>query len=226
MEKFKYCKISFLDEVEIKKEGKGNLFVSCEEKNPLFEYPNKEKFAIPFKNTVTGLNSNKSQTEKFATKAWLTKSVQLNLEEDKALIGTHYHTALEKLDFCAPYNKNTNFEDVDYEKIKKAHSAISGIVKNAVKIKKEAEFMLYIPYNELVESEIEDKVLVQGVVDLIIEEEDGFIIVDYKFSSLPIHILKQKYAEQLALYKLAVEKAFKKPVKQTLIYSINSGELF
>ncbi|MBO5954378.1 MAG: PD-(D/E)XK nuclease family protein [Clostridia bacterium] len=129
------------------------------------------------------------------------------------------------MDFCAPYNKNTNFEDVDYEKIKKAHSAFSNLVKNAIRIKKEAEFMLYIPYNELVESEIEDKVLVQGVVDLLIEEEDGFVIVDYKFSSLPIYVLKQKYAEQLALYKLAVEKAFKKPVKQTLIYSINTGEL-
>ena len=99
------------------------------------------------------------------------------------------------------------------------------MVKNAIKIKKEAEFMMYLPYNNLVEGDIEDKVLVQGVVDLLIEEDDGFIIVDYKFSNLPISVLKQKYTEQLELYKKATEKAFNKPVKQTLIYSINTGEL-
>ena len=221
---FKYCKITFLDDIEIKELNKQSSLMSCEEKNPTFEYPNKEKFAVPFKNTVTGLNSNKSQTERFATKEWLTKTAQFDIE-DKALVGTHYHTALEKLDFNTEYVKNTNFEDVDYNKIKKAHEKISNIVKNAIRIKKEAEFMMYVPHNQLVDSNIENKVLVQGVVDLLIEEDDGFVIVDYKFSSLPVYVLKQKYAEQLALYKQAVEKAYKKPVKQTLIYSINSGEL-
>ncbi|MBR2969440.1 MAG: PD-(D/E)XK nuclease family protein, partial [Clostridia bacterium] len=89
-----------------------------------------------------------------------------------------------------------------------------------------AEFMLYVPYRSIVESEVEDKVLVQGVVDLIIEHEDNIDIVDYKFSSLPIRVLKQKYSEQLALYKLAVEKAYNKKVSNTYIYSINTGELY
>ncbi|MBO5954379.1 MAG: hypothetical protein J6Q13_00240, partial [Clostridia bacterium] len=38
---FKYCTISFLDEIEIKKSTQENSVISCEEKNPLFEYPNK-----------------------------------------------------------------------------------------------------------------------------------------------------------------------------------------
>jgi len=94
-----------------------------------------------------------------------------------------------------------------------------------VKLHKEADFEMYVPYCELVESEIQDKVLVQGVVDLIIEREQDIDIVDYKFSSLKIDALKEKYAEQLALYKKAVESAFNKPVKNTYIYSINTGEL-
>ena len=206
---FKYCKISFIDELEISKLHEHNELLSCEEKNPNYIYPCQEKFSIPFKNTVTGLNTNKSQTEKFTTKEWLTKSVQFNAEEDKALIGTHYHTALEKLNFESDYCKNTNFEDVDYNKIKKAHEILSQLIKNSIKVRKEAEFMMYVPHKELVESEVENKVLVQGVVDLLIEEHDGFVIVDYKFSSLPVRVLKQKYAEQLLLYKQAVEKAFK-----------------
>ena len=84
---------------------------------------------------------------------------------------------------------------------------------------------MHIPYNEIVNSDIEDKVLVQGVVDLIIEKENSIIIIDYKFSKLSAKVLKEKYAEQLKLYKLAVEKAFNKPVEHTFIYSIENAEL-
>jgi len=223
--KLKNCTISFIDDIEDFDKICENETVDCEEKMLGFDYGNKKAFSIPFKNTVTGLNSKKSEQEKFSTKAWLTKSIQYQSEEDKALIGTHYHKALEELDLKNEYVQTTNFEDVNYKKIKKSHEILSKIAKNAIKIKKEAEFMMYLPYNELVASDVDDKVLVQGVVDLLMEFTDGFVIVDYKFSSLPISVLKQKYAEQLNLYKIAVEKAYKKPVKDVLIYSINTGEL-
>ena len=85
--------------------------------------------------------------------------------------------------------------------------------------------MMWVPYCEVVESEITDRVLVQGVVDLIIEKENSIVLVDYKFSSLPAKVLKEKYMEQLKLYKLAIESAYKKNVQQMFIYSINTGEL-
>ena len=84
---------------------------------------------------------------------------------------------------------------------------------------------MYVPYNKIVNSAVEDKVLVQGVVDLIIEKENSITIVDYKFSTKPIKVLKQRYSEQLNLYKLAVEQAFNKKVDNIYIYSINTGEL-
>ena len=222
---FEYCNITFLEEVEVLNEHRQISFVGCEQKDTAFSYPNKEKFVIPLKNTVTGLNSEQVQQSKFETKAVIDCGFQHSNLEDKALVGTHYHAALEKLDFNTPFVQTTNFEDVDYKKIKKAHEIISKLTKNAIKIKKEAEFMMYVPHSMVVEGGVQDKILIQGVVDLLIEEDDGFVIVDYKFSSLPIHALKQKYAEQLALYKQAVELAFNKKVKQTIIYSINTGEM-
>ena len=161
----------------------------------------------------------------FNSKQWFTSSTQYNAEEDRALIGTHYHKSLEMLDFTKAYEKNTDFEDVDYSKIEKAHKVIKDLVKDSVNIKKEAEFMMYVPYNKIVESDVDDKVLIQGVVDLIIEKENYVILVDYKFSSLPTNKLKEKYAEQLNLYKNAIELAFNKPVEQMYIYSINNAEL-
>lgn len=224
-----------------------------------FVYPNQQKFSLPLKNTVTGLNSEYSQKDHFATRVWLTPAVQYNDDEDRALIGTHYHQALEELDYLKPYSQTTNFADVDYNKIRLAHSKISSICSGAVAIHKEAEFMMYQPYNKIVNpknienlpqndeksvkngeilqndenfnenlnntSQITDKILIQGVVDLIIEFEDSITIVDYKFSGLGIDELLQKYAEQLNLYKMAVEDAFHKPVEHMYIYSINTGEL-
>ena len=59
----------------------------------------------------------------------------------------------------------------------------------------------------------------------IFKKENSIILVDYKFSSLPAKVLKEKYKEQLKLYKLAIESAYKKRVEQMFIYSINTGEL-
>ena len=191
-----------------------------------FVYQNQSKFSIPIKNTVTGLNSELSQKTSFSTKKWFNPYTQYSADEDRATIGTHYHSALENLDFLKEYQKNTDYEDVDYRKIKLAYDQLSPLMKDSVDVRKEADFMLYIPYNEIVtDSPVSDKVLVQGVVDLMIEYKDSITIVDYKFSTLDVEILKQKYQEQLALYKQAVERAYNKKVEHVYIYSIMTGEL-
>lgn len=221
---FENCEITLFDEEITAINNVEDSVRYIESKYEGFVYPNKI-LDIPLKNTVTGINSKKSEEEKFVTSTWLKKDVQYNQNEDRALVGTHYHEALEKLDLTSAYIKNTDFNDVDYKKVELAHANLSKLAKFAKQIKKEAEFMMYVPYSLIVDSEINDKVLVQGVVDLIIINENSIDIVDYKFSRLPIKTLKQKYSEQLSLYKMAVEKAYNLPVKNTYIYSINTGEL-
>lgn len=221
---FKYCDISFIDDIEKinlpQKENKEIEFLAKD-----FEYNLVDK-TISFKNSVTGINSKKSEATRYSTKEFLATAVQYTDEENKALIGTHYHKALELLDFENEYVKNTDFDDVDYKKIKLAHEKLSNLVSGAISIRKETDFMLYLPYNDLVDnSDVEEKVLVQGVVDLLIEKQDSVILVDYKFSKLPIKVLKEKYLEQLSLYKKAIELAFNKKVEHMYIYSIETGEL-
>ncbi len=221
---FKYCDINFIDDIEkiiIPTKNQGKIEFVGEN----FVYPHENKANISLKNSVTGLNSKKSEEIKFSTKENLTTKAQYD-GENRIEKGVHYHKALEMLDLEKEYEKNTDFSDVDYEKIKSAHKILSSLIDGAISIKKEADFMMYLPYNELVaESEISDKVLVQGVVDLLIEKENEIILVDYKFSRLPIRILKEKYKEQLTLYKKAIEYAFNKPVEHMYIYSIETGEL-
>ena len=221
----KNCVIEIFDEFDLELENNLSSNINVDIQGLDFKYKDENKFKIPFKNSVTSLNSEKAEQQKFSTKQWLSTETQINKNEDKALIGIHYHKALELLDLQVEYRQTTEFEDVDYNKIKQAHNVLSVLAKDAVNIKKEAEFLMYVPYNQAVESDVEDKVLIQGVVDLIIEKDESITIVDYKFSKLPVALLKEKYAEQLQLYKLAVEQAYNKPVEHMLIYSINTGEL-
>lgn len=222
---FKNCEISFFDDLNIIDNANTVNNGEIEWIKSDFIYPDQTKFNISLKNTVTGLNSELSQKKRFSTKQWLNPLSQYSADEDRATIGTHYHAALEKLDFTKPYEKNTEFKDVDYKLIEQAHNVISKLTVDSTNIKKEAEFMMYVPYNEIVDSSVSDKVLVQGVVDLIIEHMNSITIVDYKFSKLNINALKEKYLEQLLLYKKAVEAAYNKKVDHIYIYSILSGEL-
>ena len=215
--------LEFVQDLEILETKKENI-KEVETYGLDFEYKNQHKFLIPFKNTVTGINNQVSQDKDFKIKNVMSFSAQYDLE-DREQIGVNYHSALEKLDLINKYEQNSVYEFVDYEKIRLAHEKLNPLVKNSVNIKKEAEFMMYVPYNSIIDSDVEDKVLIQGVVDLIIERENSIDIVDYKFSTLPAKVLKQKYAEQLNLYKMAVEKVYNKKVEHMFIYSINTGEL-
>ncbi len=65
-----------------------------------------------------------------------------------------------------------------------------------------------------------ETVIVQGSVDLCFEEEDGVVVLDFKTDRTDNpDALAEAYGKQLAVYALACEKIFQKPVKQTLIYS-------
>ena len=217
--------IRFLDEFDEPDTNEEEKFVNLEEKDVNFTYKNIREQEISLKNTVTGLNSKMSETTRFDAQKWLTRLHQGLADENRASVGTHYHEVLEKVDYLGKYKNDTTFEDVDSSKIEMAYNVIHDLTKGAISVRHEADFMMYVPYNEIVKGNISDRVLIQGVIDLLIEYDDHFDILDYKFSSLPAAILKKKYAEQLAIYKLAVEKAYKKPVKNTFIYSINTGEV-
>ena len=65
-----------------------------------------------------------------------------------------------------------------------------------------------------------EKVIIQGAVDICFVEDDGLVILDFKTDSVDdITDLKDAYSEQLSIYALACEKIFEKPVKEKIIYS-------
>ena len=181
---------------------------------------------ISIKNNVTALSRTLNEDYNIApVKLMLNENLQAN-NDDLAQIGTLYHNELSNIDYSCPYTYNANNNEVDENLIKLAHKQISPLAKGCINQLNEKQFMMYIPYKDIYpDSTLDTKVLVQGVVDLIIEFDDHLVLVDYKYSSSSITGLRTRYKTQLYLYKLALERAYKKPVTKSLIYSIKTGEL-
>lgn len=89
------------------------------------------------------------------------------------------------------------------------------------KLYKEKSFFIGIPAKELKEGfPQEETVLVQGVIDVYFEEEDGLVLLDYKTDRVAeAEELRSRYHIQMELYARALEQITRKPVKERLIYS-------
>ena len=191
-----------------------------------FVYPYLQETNISIKNNVTALSRTLNDEYNIVP-------VKLNLNEnlqattnDLAQIGTMYHSALSSIDYSCPYVYHSEYEDVDDNLIRLAYDKISLIAKDCINQHNEKQFMMYIPYKDIYpDSDLDTKILVQGVVDLILEFDDHIVLVDYKYSSSNIYTLRERYNTQLHLYKLALERAFHKPVTNSYIYSIKTGDL-
>lgn len=94
-------------------------------------------------------------------------------------------------------------------------------LKEAKEVHKEEPFYINIPASEIYNLQVEENVLVQGIIDLYyIDKYDNIILVDYKTDYVQNeNELIEKYKEQLNLYKKALEGALKKQVEKVIIYS-------
>lgn len=96
------------------------------------------------------------------------------------------------------------------------------------KVRRELPFSLMLPaerfYPELLGGN--EKIFVQGVIDLLFDEPDGLVLVDYKTDKgQSAAELTAKYAIQLDLYAEAVQTIVKQPVKEKYLYIFSSGQV-
>ena len=67
--------------------------------------------------------------------------------------------------------------------------------------------------------------LVQGIIDVYFEEDDGLVVLDYKTDRVrEAKELVEKYHAQLDYYAQALEQLTEKKVKQKIIYSFTLQE--
>ena len=86
---------------------------------------------------------------------------------------------------------------------------------------REQPFVLGIEAGEVYPQEQEGELLlVQGIIDVWFEEEDGLVVLDYKTDQVDSpEELTEKYHAQLDYYARALEQLTGKKVKEKIIYS-------
>ena len=91
---------------------------------------------------------------------------------------------------------------------------------------KEQPFVLGVDAREVYpDTESDETILVQGIIDVFFEEDGELVLLDYKTDKVrTAQELKDKYHSQLDYYAQALEQLLEKPVKEKIIYSFTLKE--
>ena len=88
------------------------------------------------------------------------------------------------------------------------------------RLHREQQFMVGIPAKDMEIAQSEELVLVQGMIDAWIEEEDGLVLIDYKSDRTGRNGEQQlirRYRIQLEYYKRSLEQITGRQVKEAVI---------
>lgn len=184
------------------------------------------------KYTVTELNEG----------GYILKSEKFVAQEDvdygdftAADIGNAYHYIMKEIDINAVsidqvkaeierikrlYNNDEIFDKVDAQKIVCVQncSLFEDVRKKGYKYWREKEFLVFINGDKIIEGDSESALL-QGVIDIMIKTDEGFIICDYKTTRGNEQYLVERYKTQLNLYAHAASSILGKQVIKKYIYS-------
>ena len=153
--------------------------------------------------------------------------------------GTLIHLCMQHLNIKEEYNEAKVKELIENLLLKKKISSIeaenidvnkilnftkSGLwqeVRKAKIVEREKPFYTTVSVKDIYNNNINEEILVQGIIDLYyINEKNELILVDYKTDYvIKEEELIQKYSRQLELYKKALEEALKQKVTYIYIYS-------
>ena len=155
-----------------------------------------------------------------------------------AAIGDSYHHALAFYDYSKDISQLSDYLSpeeyglLNQEKLKKfLDSPLGKLFAKAYKentLYREQHFMQEVEYEKLFPEDGGDnveKVILQGIIDAFIMEEDGIILVDYKTDRVKDgEELRNRYQKQIDLYSEALEQILGKKIKRRVLYSFSLGE--
>jgi len=183
---------------------------------------------LQLKNSVSAILKESNGEQNFEREDFLSQPMYDDAVLESTKLGTLYHSAMQcyKLnqsdeDFLNAINQSFTDEEkqsLNMEKLLTAKKKMDTITKECKNIYQEQKFMMYVPHKDIFsDSTIEDKILIQGIVDIVVEYQDKLLVIDYKTNKTQNkeHLMNQ-YSKQLELYKMAIELSFKKPTQSCL----------
>lgn len=107
-------------------------------------------------------------------------------------------------------------------------------LRQARDVRRELPFSFGLPASELYpdarEAAAGETIIVQGVIDCLFAEEDGYVLLDYKTDaidgvSVTVETIRRRYETQIRWYARAVEGILRRPVKEAYLYLFSAGSL-
>ena len=222
------------------------------ERNLRFSYPWPEAEELPSKLTATELKGRaepdedaKSLLPRAHSEFRLPDFARKNRPLTGAQRGTATHLVLQYMDFAATGSRaeiekeierlrarrvlsDAEAEAVDAAAIERLfRSELGQRMLHAPEREREFKFSLLCDAGELLGRAAGEEILLQGVVDCCLLEEDGLVIIDYKTDSVrteaEIAARSRWYEGQLQAYAAALSRIFARPVKECLLYFLVPG---
>ncbi len=130
--------------------------------------------------------------------------------------------------FEEKYLTKKQYESVDPERITRfVTSELGKRMQAAKEVVREFKFSVLLPADEVLGDEglSDEKVLVQGVIDMYFEDEDGVTVLDFKTDAArPEGRTLRKYEEQLGIYKRALNEMTGTEPRRLVLYLVSRGE--
>lgn len=221
---------------EIKEAKPNNKITEDIRERQSYKYPYEALAKVPTKRAASateaaGFNEKffASARPEFASKQGLTPSQR----------GTALHTFMQYADLTKDLNQelkrleNQRFitpeqaKVIDLNKVTKyKNSNIYQRILNSDNIYREKKFAVLIPalkLNPNLNEELgKEKILIQGIADLVFEENNGIIILDYKTDRTKNEQeLIDRHTDQIKTYAEALEQIFGKPVTEAYLYAFS-----
>lgn len=204
-----------------------------------YVYPYFENIDLKTKFSVSEIKK-LSQSEEFEIKD--VKRAKSN-SSDASERGNAYHKLLQKMHYenIGKFSDIKDFirEEISLLKNKKYRELIDiddivkflntnlggEFVKQHQNLKRENQFIMGLSAKEAGMGSSDETILIQGVIDAYIENENGIILVDYKTDNVNNEdVLINRYRSQLMLYKKSLEMSTGKTVQTVYIYSFALGK--
>lgn len=227
-----------------------------------YQYPFEEAVRARAKQTVTEIKRQREQRDDFsadqliAYRTPIVKRPSFMQKEKKVTAaerGTAMHTVMQHLPLDKEWTREglRQFLDVLVRKeiihedmvehihipsiLKFLETEIAHEIRQAETVYREVPFSIALSAKDVYKNwntDKEEKVLIQGVIDCLIPKEDGWMMIDYKTDAIfdeiteeLKHDLFKRYETQISLYRQAVETIWQQPVKEAYLYFFSKSVL-
>lgn len=210
------------------------------------EYANKAATVTPSKQTATQIKGREKDTEaagdtlqQIRYAKYFRKPAFLGETASGAKRGTAMHTVMQHIcyDKCSTvtqvktelerlvqegFASQTEIDLVDPDKVAAFfNTEIGKQIRSGVNVLREFKFSILEDAEKFQSGVKDEKVLVQGVVDCALIEDDGITVIDFKTDRVTretLHEVAQGYKPQIWAYSSALQRIYNKPIKAAMLY--------